>query len=122
MALILFGLPLPASKSLLSALPLLYGIGPSRSRELCRHLGFPPSLCVGELTPAQEYLLSKTVKEDYTVAGNLTEERKADIHRLFSNGCQRGSRLRIGLPVRGQRTRSNSKTARRIRASLFYTR
>lgn len=115
MSLTLFGRPLPPQKPLLYALPLLYGLGQTRSRELCRSLGFPPSLRVRDLTPSQEVSLAKALKDRYTVAGHLEEEEKLDLHRLITNGSQRGYRLRAGLPVRGQRTHSNAKTAKRLR-------
>ncbi len=116
MALTLFGTPLPPHKRVLYALPLVYGIGFSLSRQICRSLGFPPTLSIDQLTPAHERALAKVLKSDYTVAGHLQEEEKADIHRLTTNGSQRGYRLRTGLPVRGQRTHTNAKTARRLRS------
>jgi small subunit ribosomal protein S13 len=115
MALTLYGIPLPSSKPLSYALPKIFGLGRSRSQEICRLLGFSPSLRVADLTPSQEIALAKRLKENYTVAGQLEEELMADIHRLHTNGSQRGYRLRTGLPVRGQRTHSNAKTARRLR-------
>jgi small subunit ribosomal protein S13 len=115
MALTLYGIPLSSSKPLSYALPKIFGLGRSRSQEICRLLGFAPSLRVADLTPSQEMALAKRLKENYTVAGQLEEELAADIHRLHTNGSQRGYRLRTGLPVRGQRTHSNGKTARRLR-------
>jgi small subunit ribosomal protein S13 len=116
MALVLYGRPLPSNKTILYALPLLFGLGLSRSREICRALGFPSALRVAELTPVQEAALAQLLKEHYTVAGKLEEQQKLDIQRYRANGSQRGYRLRTGLPVRGQRTHSNGKTARRLRS------
>ena len=116
MALVLYGRPLPPSKTVLHALPLLFGLGLSRSREICRTLGLPPALRVAELTASQEAALARLLKEHYTVASKLEEQQKVDIQRYMSNSSQRGYRLRTGLPVRGQRTHSNGKTARRLRS------
>ena len=116
MALVLYGRPLPPNKTVLHALPLLFGLGLSRSHEICRTLGLPPTLRVIELTASQEAALAQLLKHRYTVAGKLEEQQKADIQRYRSNGSQRGYRLRTGLPVRGQRTHSNGKTARRLRS------
>ena len=115
MSLVLFGRSLSPQKHLIHALTALYGLGISRSREICRFLGLPPIIRVSELTPVQEQALAKLLKESYIVSGNLEEEEKIDLHRLTTNGSQRGYRLRAGLPVRGQRTRSNSRTSRRVR-------
>jgi small subunit ribosomal protein S13 len=115
MSLVLFGRSLPPQKHLIYALTTLYGLGINRAREICRFIGLPPTIHVSDLTPAQEQSLAKILKERYVVAGNLEEEEKADIYRLTTNTSQRGYRLRSGLPVRGQRTRSNSKTSRRLR-------
>lgn len=113
MNLVIFGVTLPREKKVLHALPLLYGLGKSRSIEICNALGFAPQLTIGDLTDAQQFTLAKKIKEEYTIEGNLEEEIKLDIQRYQSNGSQRGYRLRNGLPVRGQRTHSNGKTARR---------
>ncbi len=116
MALVLYGRPLPSNKTVLHALPLLFGLGFSRSREICRTLGFPPALRVAELTAVQEAALARLLKDQYTVAGKLEEQQKLDVQRYRANGSQHGYRLRTGLPVRGQRTHSNGKTARRFRS------
>lgn len=123
MSLVLFGLPFPSSKKVSHALPLLYGIGTPRANEICRLLGFPAALRIRDLSQGQELALAKRLKEDYVVAGNLEEQQKLDFLRYYQNGSQRGHRLRQGLPVRGQRTHSNGKTARATRSSrrsLFY--
>jgi small subunit ribosomal protein S13 len=115
MALTLFGRPLPALKRVDFGLASLFGLGRTRSQEICRTLGFPPALLIKDLTSSQEASLARLLKDAYVVAGNLEEELKLDRQRLLTNGCQRGYRLRTGLPVRGQRTHSNGKTARRLR-------
>jgi small subunit ribosomal protein S13 len=113
MNLVIFGVTLPRDKKVIYALPLLYGIGKSRSIEICSQLGFAPQLAIGDLTDAQQFALAKKIKEEYTIEGNLEEAIKLDIQRYQSNGSLHGYRLRNGLPARGQRTHSNGKTARR---------
>jgi small subunit ribosomal protein S13 len=115
MALTLFGLSLPPHALLAQALPRLYGLGPSRSVELCRTLGLAPAVRVRDLTPDQQDRLTTYLKATYIVAGSLEEQERLDRQRLTSNGCRRGIRLSSGLPVRGQRTHSNGQTAKRRR-------
>jgi len=114
-SLVLFGLPFPPSKSLAIALPRLVGVGPTRARAVLRQLGLPPTLLVSELTPAQERALARALQSGSSVAGTLREEEARILQRLTTNGSRRGIRLRAGLPVNGQRTKSNAQTARRLR-------
>ncbi len=113
MNLVIFGVTLQRDKKVSYALPLLYGIGQARAIQICRELGLPPQLTIGELTELQQFSIAKKIKEDFIVEGNLEEQLKQDLQRYQNNGTQRGYRLRNGLPVRGQRTHSNGKTARR---------
>lgn len=113
MNLVIFGVTLPREKKVVYALPLLYGIGSSRAVKICRDLGIPFTLSIGELTELQQFSIAKKIKENYIVEGNLEEQLKLNLQRYYNNGSQRGYRLRNGLPVRGQRTHSNGKTARR---------
>ncbi len=113
MNLIIFGVTLPREKKIEQALPLLYGIGKTRAKNICRELGLPPQLSIGELTEVQQFTIAKKIKEDFIVEGNLEELLKQDLQRYQTNGSQRGYRLRNGLPVRGQRTHSNGKTSRK---------
>ena len=113
MNLVIFGVTLSREKKVVYALPQLYGIGLSRSRHICRELGLPPQLGISELTELQKFAIAKKIKDDFIVEGNLEEQLKQDLQRYQTNGSFRGYRLRHGLPVRGQRTHSNGKTARR---------
>ena len=115
MSLVLFGLPFPPSKSLAIALPRLVGVGPTRARAVLRQLGLPPTLLVSELTASQERALARALQSGSSVAGTLREEEARILQRLTTNGSRRGIRLRAGLPVNGQRTKSNAQTARRLR-------
>lgn len=115
MTLVLFGLSLPPSAHLEVALRRLAGVGSARSKTVLRQLGFPPTLRVSELTPSQERALAAALQSGGPVAGALREEEARRIQRLVTNGCRRGIRLRSGLPVNGQRTKSNAQTAGRVR-------
>lgn len=115
MSLVLFGLPFPPSKSLAIALSRLVGVGATRARAVLRQLGFPPALRVADLTPSQERALARALQAGSSVAGSLREEEARILQRLTTNGSRRGIRLRAGLPVNGQRTKSNAQTARRLR-------
>jgi small subunit ribosomal protein S13 len=117
-SLVLFGLPFPPSKSLAIALPRLVGVGSTRARAVLRQLGFPPALRVADLTPSQERALARALQAGSSVAGSLREEEARILQRLTTNGSRRGIRLRAGLPVNGQRTKSNAQTARRLRRTI----
>lgn len=73
----------------------------------------PPQTDIKDLTSQQQFRIAKKIKEDYTVSGHLEEIIKKDIKELKEINSRRGSRLRYGLPTRGQRTHSNGKTVRR---------
>ena len=113
MNLLIFGVSLPREKKIIYALPLLYGIGITSAKHICRYLGLAPQLTIGELTENQQFNIAKIIKENYVVEGNLEEQQKVNLQRYFNNGSIRGFRLRHGLPTNGQRTHSNAKTARR---------
>jgi small subunit ribosomal protein S13 len=112
--LVIFGVTLAKDKKLVYALTDLYGIGLLTSKTLCSELGLSPILKVSELTIAQQFSLSKKIKEEIRIEENLRDLVKGDIQRMISNGSVRGFRHRNRLPVRGQRTHTNAKTSRRI--------
>ncbi len=113
MSLVIFGVTLSHNKKVAYALTQLYGIGLSRAKQICSELRLSPQLIIQDLTSVQQFAIAKKIKEDFIVEGNLEEQLKIDISRYKNNGSIRGYRLRNGLPVRGQRTHSNGKTARR---------
>ncbi len=112
--LVIFGVTVPKQKRVIYALPILYGIGLSAAKQICKELGWAPKLKVSDLTEQQEFELTKKVKEGYRLENNLREEVKGNIQRYITNGSIRGFRHRNKLPVRGQRTQSNAKTPRRV--------
>ncbi len=103
------GINLPAKKRVEVALTYIYGIGPSRAREILKKTGIDPNTKVMDLTEQEVSALRKEV-ESYTVEGDLRRQVKANIQRLIDIGCYRGLRHKVGLPVRGQKTRTNART------------
>jgi len=112
--LLIFGVTLPKDKKIIFALPKLYGIGKASAIKICKELGFSPELKIKDLIGEQQFLLAKKVKEEYRLEDNLREEIKSDVRRYMSNGSIRGFRHKHHLPVRGQRTKSNAKTPKRV--------
>lgn len=104
------GVDLPRDKQIEVALTYIYGIGPSTSRDILMATGVDPTTRVRELTEAQESSLREFIGQNYTVEGDLRRETNLNIKRLIEIGSYRGLRHRYNLPVRGQRTRTNSRT------------
>ncbi len=115
----LFGVSLKENKKLIYALPDLYGIGLVSSRRIAYELGFSPNIKLKDLTYVQQLQLIKKIKEEYCVETNLQDKIKENIQRYMLNGSFRGMRHKAKLPVRGQRTHTNAKTARRLSFKLL---
>lgn len=113
MSLVIFGINIAINKKVAFALTSLYGIGNRRAGQICFDLGLCPQLKIKDLTETQQFAIAKEVKDNFVIEGNLEEQIKLDLHHHQNNGSQRGYRLRNGLPVRGQRTHSNGKSARK---------
>ncbi|MBL8830367.1 MAG: 30S ribosomal protein S13, partial [Planctomycetaceae bacterium] len=92
------------------ALQYLYGVGPVVARELCHKAGVDPQVRARELSEDSLARLSTLMDKDYTVEGQLRRQIAQNIARLKDVNCYRGIRHRRGLPVRGQRTRTNART------------
>jgi small subunit ribosomal protein S13 len=105
------GVNIPDTKQLAYALPLIYGIGPSRAREMLTQTGIPATKKGSELTSDEEQRL-RVLAESFTIEGELRREIGQNIKRLKDIRSLRGSRHERGLPVRGQRTKTNSRTRR----------
>ena len=103
------GVDLPREKRIEIALTYIYGIGLSSSKKILKDAGVNPDVRVKDLTDEQEQAIRK-VMEDYKVEGDLRREVALNIKRLMEIGCYRGLRHRRGLPVRGQRTKTNART------------
>ncbi|WNC33681.1 MULTISPECIES: 30S ribosomal protein S13 [unclassified Thermosynechococcus] len=105
------GVDLPRDKRIEIALTYIYGIGLTRSKEILAKTGVNPDTRTRDLTDADIAALRATIDE-YQVEGDLRRLEAMNIKRLMDIGCYRGRRHRLGLPVRGQRTRTNARTRR----------
>lgn len=103
------GINIPDHKHAVIALTHIYGVGLSRARRICAAAGVSPSEKVKNLTEEQLDALRAEVAK-FPVEGDLRREKSMAIKRLMDLGCYRGLRHRRGLPVRGQRTRTNART------------
>ena len=105
----LAGVDLPREKRIEVGLTYIYGIGLSRSQEILKKAGINPDIRVKDLTDEQVQAI-RNAMEGYTLEGDLRREVALNIKRLTEIGCYRGTRHRRGLPVRGQRTKTNART------------
>lgn len=105
------GVTIPDTKQLAYALPLIYGIGPSRALVILKEAGVAPTKKGSELTATEEQKI-RSLAEAYTIEGELRREIGQNIKRLKDIKAIRGDRHARGLPVRGQRTKTNSRTRR----------
>ena len=104
------GVNLPREKRTEIGLTYIYGIGRSTSQKVLAELGIDLNTKVRDLTDAEVARLRAYIDANLTVEGDLRRERSSDIKRQMEIGCYRGLRHRRGLPVRGQRTRTNART------------
>lgn len=104
------GVDLPREKRVEAALPYIFGIGPSTSAEILAKAGVNPDTRVRDLTEEEVARLRDTIDKGYKVEGDLRGEQQRNIKRLMDIGSYRGLRHRRGLPVRGQRTKTNART------------
>lgn len=104
------GVDLPKDKRIEIALTYIYGIGRSRSQEILTKAGIDFDTRVKDLTEKEVTKLRQIIDSEYKVEGDLRREYNQNIKRLIEIGCYRGLRHRRGLPVRGQRTRTNART------------
>lgn len=106
------GVDLPRDKRVEIGLTYIYGIGLTRSKQVLAKTGVNPDTRVKELSDAEVAALREAVEGDYEVEGDLRRWEAMNIKRLMDIGTYRGRRHRLGLPVRGQRTRTNARTRR----------
>lgn len=112
------GVDLPRDKRIEIGLTYIYGVGLSRSHEILKKTGVNPDIRVKDLADSDIIKLRETVEGDYLIEGDLRRQVNMNIKRLMDIGCYRGRRHRSGLPVRGQRTRTNSRTRRGIKRTV----
>ena len=104
------GVDLPNAKRVEIGLCYIYGIGRSRSNEILKKTGINPDTRVKDLSEDEVSLLRDYIDRNVMVEGDLRRETSLNIKRLVEIGCYRGLRHRRGLPVRGQRTKTNART------------
>jgi small subunit ribosomal protein S13 len=106
----LSGVDLPREKRLIIALTYIYGVGPTRAKETIEATGLSADLRARDLTDEDLVKLRTFIDGNYKVEGDLRREVAADIRRKIEIGCYQGLRHRRGLPVHGQRTKTNART------------
>ena len=104
------GIDLPKDKRIEIGLTYIYGIGRKSAKDILARTGVSPDTRVKDLTDADEAKLREAIDQDYMVEGDLRRNTALDIKRLTEIGCYRGIRHRRGLPVRGQRSKTNART------------
>ena len=104
------GVDLPRDKRIEIALTYIFGIGLTTSKEIIAASGINPDTRTRDLTEEEVVKLRETIDKNHRVEGDLRREQSFNIKRLIEIGCYRGKRHRMGLPVRGQRTKTNART------------
>ncbi|WP_309572378.1 30S ribosomal protein S13 [Deinococcus sp.] len=112
------GVDLPREKRIEIALTYIYGIGLTRSKEVLARTGISPDTRTKNLTEAEQSTLREAIEKTYKVEGDLRSEVGQNIKRLMDIGAYRGLRHRRGLPVRGQRTKTNARTRKGPRKTV----
>jgi small subunit ribosomal protein S13 len=104
------GINIPLNKRVEVGLTYIYGIGPSRARAVLKQAGVDPDTSVKDLTDDEVLKLREAIDQDEMVEGDLRRERSQNVKRLMEIGSYRGLRHRRGLPVNGQRTKTNGRS------------
>ena len=112
------GVDIPSEKPTRISLRYLYGIGPKTALDLCAKAGIDPQVKAKNLTEDQLSKLAALLDNDYVIEGQLRRQISQNISRLKEIGCYRGQRHRRGLPVRGQRTKTNARTRKGPRKTV----
>lgn len=115
----IFGIEIPNEKRIEAALPYIYGVGPTTARKILEQSGVDSNLRTGELSEEQLVKIAQVIQsEGISIEGDLRREKQAALKRLTSINCYRGQRHKRGLPVRGQRTRTNARTRKGRRRTV----
>lgn len=112
------GVDLPRNKRVEAALPYIFGIGWTSSRHILEATKINPDTRVKDLTEDEISLIKKILETEYRVEGDLRREVSMSVKRLMEIGCYRGYRHRRGLPLRGQRTKTNARTRKGPRRAV----
>jgi len=113
------GVDIPSNKRIEIALTYIYGIGRSTAQNILKEAGIDFGKKAGELSEEEVAKIREIIDRNYKVEGELRKEVAMNIKRLMEIGCYRGLRHKMGLPVRGQRTRSNARTRKGPRGALI---
>ena len=113
------GVDLPRNKRIEVALTYIYGVGPTKSKEILSKAQVSPDVRTDDLSDAEVRRIREIIDAQYKVEGDLRREVSMNIKRLMDLGCYRGLRHRRGLPVRGQRTHTNARTRKGPRRNLM---
>jgi small subunit ribosomal protein S13 len=114
----LAGVDLPKNKRMEVALTYIYGIGPTKAKEILKDSGVSPDTKTDDLADSEISALRNIIDKDYKVEGDLRRDVSMSIKRLMDIGAYRGLRHRKGLPVRGQRTHTNGRTRKGPRRAI----
>jgi small subunit ribosomal protein S13 len=114
----LLGVDIPDRKRVEFALRYIHGVGPRRGREAVAQCKIDPAKKAADLTPDEIRHITAFIQEHYRVEGDLRREVSQNIRRLISIGSYRGLRHKRGLPVRGQRTRTNARTRKGVKKTV----
>jgi len=112
------GVDLPKNKRVEVGLCYIYGIGPTASKRILEQTKIDPDTKISDLTEAETSLIREAIERDHIVEGELRRKVNLNIKRLIEIGSYRGIRHRRGLPLRGQRTRTNARTKRGARKTV----
>ena len=104
------GVNIPTNKRVIIALQYLHGIGSTKAQEIMTKVGIPDARRVSQLTDQEVLQIREVIDREYMVEGDLRRDVAMNVKRLMDLGCYRGLRHRRGLPVRGQRTKTNART------------
>ena len=112
------GVDIPNEKRISTSLTYIYGIGPYRARVICEKAGIDPETKTRDLSEEETRRIIGIIDKEYQVEGTLRTEVNMNIQRLMDIGCYRGLRHRRGLPVRGQKTKTNARTRKGPRKTV----
>ena len=112
------GADIPDDKKVEVSLTYIYGIGPTSSKQILQATNIDPSTRVRDLAESEVAQLRETIEQGYMIEGDLRREIAMNIKRLMDIGSYRGLRHRRGLPIRGQRSRTNSRTRKGPRRTI----
>jgi small subunit ribosomal protein S13 len=112
------GVDLPSNKRIVIGLTYVFGIGRTSSQKILKKAGIDESIRVKNLSDEDEAAIRRVIEEDFQVEGDLRSEVNLNIKRLMDVGCYRGLRHRRGLPVNGQRTRTNARTRKGVKKTV----